>query len=115
MSRPKVTSVRQRRIADTIAQKHGTLANVTKVGYDGGNQDPVVLAELTTRARKKLTTTQFAIPERRAYPIHDESHARNALARVAQHGTPQEKARVRAAVRRKFPKIAVQGKSKGGK
>lgn len=47
----------------------------------------------------------FAIPERRAYPIHDISHARNALARVAQHGTASEKARVRAAVYARYPSI----------
>ena len=40
-----------------------------------------------------------------SYPIEDESHARNALARVAQHGSPAEQARVRAAVHRKFPGI----------
>lgn len=50
------------------------------------------------------------IPEERKYPIPDASHARNALARVAQNGTPTEKRRVRAAVRRKFPSIKVNGK-----
>ncbi len=37
-----------------------------------------------------------------AYPIPDKAHARNALARVSQYGTPAEKARVRAAVKAKF-------------
>ena len=40
-----------------------------------------------------------------SYPIPDASHARNALARVAQHGTPAEKATVRAKVKAKFPTI----------
>jgi hypothetical protein len=35
----------------------------------------------------------------------DESHARNALARVAQHGSSAEKAAVRAKVKAKFPNI----------
>ena len=48
---------------------------------------------------------QFAIPGKRAYPINDKSHARNALARVAQHGTPAQKSQVRAAVHRKYPGI----------
>jgi len=39
------------------------------------------------------------------YPIHDEAHARNALARVSQFGTTDEKAKVRAAVKREFPDI----------
>jgi hypothetical protein len=40
-----------------------------------------------------------------SYPINDASHARNALARVSQNGTAQEKAQVRAAVKRKYPNI----------
>lgn len=67
------------------------------------------MAVLTTKGRKRLKTTSFALPGRR-YPIHDPSHARNALARVAQNGTPSEQAKVKAAVRRKFPGIAVGGK-----
>lgn len=62
---------------------------------------------LTAAERKKLQSSQFAIPERKAYPIHDEAHARNALTRVAQHGTEEEKKQVRAAVRRKYPNIEV--------
>jgi hypothetical protein len=58
---------------------------------------------LTSRARKRLSKSDFAIPESRKYPIHDKSHARNALSRVAQHGTPEQKKRVRAAVHRKYP------------
>lgn len=66
------------------------------------------MAKLTYRQRKSLSTKSFALPGRR-YPIEDKAHARNALARVSQHGTPSEKSRVRAAVHRKFPDI---GKSK---
>jgi hypothetical protein len=60
---------------------------------------------LTTAARKKLSKGTFVFPKDRRYPIPDKSHARNALARVSQHGTSAEKARVRAAVHRKFPTI----------
>jgi hypothetical protein len=67
------------------------------------------VAELTTKARKRLPKKQFAIPGKApgsgSYPIHDKVHARNALARVAQHGSPSEKARVRAAVHRKYPDL----------
>lgn len=68
------------------------------------------MAVLTTKERKKMPTKEFALPSLReggkgGYPIPDESHARNALARVAQHGTPQEMAEVRAKVRAKFPHI----------
>lgn len=61
-------------------------------------------AELTTRGRNQISEGNFALPGRR-YPIHDRSHARNALARVAQHGTPAEKAQVRKAVAAKYPGI----------
>jgi hypothetical protein len=76
------------------------------------------MAELSTKARKKLPSKDFALPGKGsgpsgkgsgAYPINDPAHARNALARVSQHGTAQEKATVRAKVRAKYPNI---GKSK---
>ena len=63
------------------------------------------MAELSGKKRKSLSKGSFAIPERRAYPIHDKAHARNALARVSQHGSASEKKRVRAAVHRKYPGI----------
>lgn len=63
------------------------------------------MAKLTAKARKNLKGSQFAVPSERAYPINNPSHARNALARVSQHGSPTEKAKVRAAVKRKYPGI----------
>lgn len=68
------------------------------------------MAKLTSKARKKLKTSTFAVPSRRAYPIHDASHARNALSRVSQFGSDKEKAQVRNAVRRKYPGIGKKGK-----
>lgn len=52
----------------------------------------------------------FAVPSTRkggkgGYPIEDESHARNALARVSQFGSPAEKKEVRAKVKAKYPGI----------
>lgn len=62
------------------------------------------MAKLTTKARKALPTKDFAGPDR-SYPIQDRSHARNALSRVSQFGTPAEQARVRAKVHAKYPSI----------
>ena len=62
------------------------------------------MAKLTAKARKAIPTKDFAVKGRK-YPIEDKSHARNALARVSQHGSPAEKAKVRAAVKRKYPDI----------
>jgi hypothetical protein len=61
--------------------------------------------ELTTRDRKKLSKKSFALPGKRKYPIPDKAHARNALARVAQHGTPAEQKKVKQAVKKRFPSI----------
>jgi hypothetical protein len=67
------------------------------------------MAKLTAAARKRIPKSSFAIPSKKpesgSYPIPDKSHARNALARVSQHGSPAEKAKVRAAVHRKYPSI----------
>ena len=65
-----------------------------------------------TKNRKKLSKKSFALPGKRKYPIPDKAHARNALARVAQHGTKEDQKKVKAAVRKKFPGI---GKKKGKK
>lgn len=65
-------------------------------------------AALTTKKRDKLPKTAFAIPETKSYPIHDAGHARNALARVSQHGTPAEKKKVRAAVKRRYKNIGMK-------
>ena len=62
------------------------------------------MTKLTTRGRKRIKTSNFALPDRR-YPIQDISHARNALARVSQYGTPSEKKRVREAVYKKYPSL----------
>jgi len=67
--------------------------------------------KLTYKERKALKGGSFVFPKDRRYPIPDKAHARNALARVAQHGTPSEKAKVRAAVHRKFPGIGDQDES----
>lgn len=63
------------------------------------------MSKLTYGERKELPTKSFAEPKKRKYPIPDASHARNALARVAQHGSSMEKKMVRAEVHRRFPQI----------
>ena len=70
------------------------------------------MAVLSSKQREKMPQKQYALPGKR-YPINDASHARNALARVSQHGTPSEKATVRAKVRKKYPGIDVSGGNSG--
>jgi len=62
-----------------------------------------IAKKLTYQERQSLPDSAFAIPEKRKYPIHDLAHARNALARVAAFGSPEEKKRVYAAIKRKWP------------
>jgi hypothetical protein len=63
------------------------------------------MSVLTAKTRNALPDSAFVFPKERKYPIHDETHARNALSRVAQNGTAAEKAAVHAAVRKKYPNI----------
>ena len=80
------------------------------------------MAKLSAAGRAKIPASSFAIPARAKsagakkqsgnYPIPDRAHARNALSRVAQHGSSAEKAQVRAAVRRKYPGIGKTAKGK---
>lgn len=42
------------------------------------------MAELDAKKRNKLPDKAFAEPDKRAYPIEDKPHARNAKARAAQ-------------------------------
>lgn len=69
---------------------------------------------LSAAKRQAMPKSDFALPGQGsgpkgvgsgAYPINDASHARNALSRVAQHGSPTQQAEVRAKVHRKFPGI----------
>jgi glycerol-3-phosphate dehydrogenase len=82
------------------------------VVQDGSRDAAREVAKLTAKARKKIKPKNFALPKKKAYPIQDKSHARNALARVSQHGTPAQKKKVRAAVKKKYPSIK---QTKGGK
>ncbi len=66
------------------------------------------MAKLSTKARKKLPGKSFAGPGR-SYPIEDAAHARNALARAAQHASPELAATIKAKVRRRYPGIKVEG------
>lgn len=71
-----------------------------------------IAKELTTKGRKQIKGENFVFPKGRRYPIHDAAHARNALARVSQFGTEVEKAKVKAAVHRRYPEIGKE--SEGG-
>lgn len=62
------------------------------------------MAKLTSEERNSLPAEDFAGPNR-SYPVENASHARNALARAAQHALPALKAKIAAKVHKKFPDI----------
>jgi hypothetical protein len=61
--------------------------------------------------QRRATSNDFAIPpqggRRGKYPIPDRAHAIEALAKVDAEGTPEEKRKVHAAVRKRYPDLAV--------
>jgi len=65
----------------------------------------VLAKPLTTQSRNDLPASEFVFPDSRKYPIPDIQHARAALARAAEWGTPKVKEKVRAAVHKKFPEL----------
>ena len=70
------------------------------------------MSKLTAAQRKKIPSKDFAIPSKApgsgSYPVENESHARNALARSS--GKAVE-AKVRAKVHAKYPNMG-KGSSK---
>ena len=79
--------------------------SVSTTGRMSDRKPSLSKGELTTEGRKRIAGKNFALPGRR-YPIQDIDHARNALSRVAQHGTPEEVKAVRRAVNRAYPSLA---------
>jgi hypothetical protein len=55
---------------------------------------------------KPIPKSKFALPNANggsgAYPLDTVKRARNALSRIAQHGTPEQKAKVKKAVQRRY-------------
>ena len=74
---------------------------------------PVLIqkARLKAKQRAALPGSAFALSGRR-FPIHDENHARAALAEQG-HATPEEQATIRRKVKARYPGIEVSEKSTG--
>ena len=51
---------------------------------------------------KAIPKSDFALPKQNAYPIDTAKRARNALSRIAQYGTPEQKATVQRAVASRY-------------
>ena len=82
----------------------------------------VVEKDLSAAERRALPNKDFVFPgkgegpegkQRGAYPINDKKHARAALAMAAAHASPEKEAKVKAAVKKKYPEIEVQSEGLG--
>lgn len=69
----------------------------------------------TQKQRRRMKPSSFGAPGQKKYPIDTKKRARNALARVAQHGTPAQKTQVRKRVKAKYPSIQVAGTKPTGR
>ena len=94
--------------------KRGGVYKPDKDGKMVRQEEVVLEKDLSAAERRALPDKDFALPgkgkgpqgkQAGSYPIPDATHARMALAMVAKHGTPEEKATVRAKVAKKFPDI----------
>jgi hypothetical protein len=91
--------------------------------HDSVNEEIISEKDLNAKERRALPDKDFALPgkgegpqgkQAGSYPIPDKKHARSALSLVSQHGTPEEKAKVRAKVAKKFPGIQQEEEVKEG-
>jgi hypothetical protein len=85
---------------------------VIDAGYKPQGQ--LVEKDLNAKERRALPDSDFVFPgkgegpegkQRGAYPINDKKHARAALAMAAAHASPEKEAKVKAAVKKKYPGI----------
>ena len=103
------------------AVRGGAGSDIT-AGYEPEGE-VVVEKDLSAAERRALPNKDFVFPgkgegpegkQRGAYPINDKKHARAALAMAAAHASPEKEAKVKAAVKKKYPEIEVsEGKAVG--
>lgn len=66
------------------------------------------MATKTPKRYQRIPARDFALSKGH-YPINTPGRARSALARIAANGTPAQQQKVRRAVHRKYPNMAVSG------
>jgi hypothetical protein len=110
---PKILGVRE--IPDVYEEllEEQRMNNLKLIKYNKPVREKIA-GLLTQRGRNQIKSGNFALPGGR-YPIHDISHARNALARVAQHGTQSEQSAVKSAVKSRYPSIIIGSEKTAGK
>lgn len=109
MTEKLLPHAQSKRVDDVI--KFMNTPKLSKLKVEESMLDLWKEAKLTPEARAKLSDADFAIPERRKYPIHDKRHASLALHYVSKHGSDEEKSRVRTAVSQKYPGLEAYKKA----
>lgn len=62
--------------------------------------------KLSAEERSKLKAGDFALPKERAFPMHTVEHARDSLSRSGQDSAPDERAKVKAAIHKRYPQLS---------
>lgn len=104
-------SMAQKEVDMDLLEAESLLAEIDRHTGTLEKVEDIVKRVLSYGARKNLPAGEFALPEKRKYPIHDKAHVRNALARAAQQmkGGGAGAADARAAM----PKIREAAKKMG--
>lgn len=92
------------------------------MGFDISDVEPEVLEtvleyhkveeKLSPEEKKKLKDSDFIFPDRRAWPIHDEKHAKTALVWATWPQYKDLKSQIVAAVLKKYPNLKGVGAAK---
>jgi len=111
----RVASWQKQRAAATAAEEERIAA-----GAKAARGENLEEKKLSSKERKDMSSSSFIFPDGKHFPIPDESHGRNALARANQFSSPPKwykgslqsfVSRVHSAVKKKFPGIDTTEKS----
>ena len=112
----KVPEKRAKEFASGVKSGVKTAVKFAKDVKKVVSEEELLEKDLNAAERRALPDKDFVFPgkgegpkgkQRGAYPIPDKKHARNALAMAAAHASPEKQAKVKAAVKKKFPGIQV--------
>ena len=96
--------------ADIRREVLSRFPDIAKIATDDPVDQEKTAAVLTMQARKHIKPKNFALPKKKAYPIEDLAHARNALSRAAQNASPATEAKIRQKVYSKYPGLKERAK-----
>jgi len=114
----KVPEQRAKEFGKGVVSGVKTAVKVAKDVKKVVSEEELLEKDLSAAERRALPDKDFVFPgkgegpegkQRGAYPINDKKHARAALAMAAAHASPEKEAKVKAAVKKKYPGIQQEG------